>query len=154
MLLAAKYKSQTRREPILRRYDFFLGTLAPFLRASDSPMAIACLRLFTRPPLPAFPERSVPCFFRRIALFTDFSHSFPVSRHRGLLHERLVRNAIATMPLTRCVSVCKLLPESMYVQLRSVSAPFPTRCTALQTECALNKSYNGASLAVDRLDSG
>ena len=49
---------------------FFLGTFAPFLRASESPMAIACLRLFTLPPLPPGPDFSVPCFFRRIALST------------------------------------------------------------------------------------
>jgi len=49
---------------------FFLGTLAPFFRASESPMAIACLRLFTLPPLPPLPERKVPLFFRRIALAT------------------------------------------------------------------------------------
>jgi hypothetical protein len=30
--------------------DFFRGTLAPFFRASDKPIAIACLRLFTLPP--------------------------------------------------------------------------------------------------------
>ena len=40
-------------------------------------MAIACFRLFTRPPLPALPERNVPCFFRRIALLTDFPAVFP-----------------------------------------------------------------------------
>jgi hypothetical protein len=40
-------------------------------------MAIACFRLFTRPPLPAVPERNVPCFFRRIALLTDFPAAFP-----------------------------------------------------------------------------
>ena len=50
--------------------DFFRGTLAPFLRASESPMAMACLRLFTRPPLPPLPERSVPLFLLRIALAT------------------------------------------------------------------------------------
>ena len=33
-------------------------------------MAMACLRLFTRPPLPALPERSVPLFLLRIALAT------------------------------------------------------------------------------------
>jgi hypothetical protein len=33
-------------------------------------MAMACLRLFTRPPLPALPERSVPRFLLRIALAT------------------------------------------------------------------------------------
>lgn len=35
-------------------------------------MAIACLRLFTLPPLPPFPERRVPLFLRRIALATVF----------------------------------------------------------------------------------
>ena len=50
---------------------FFFGTLAPFLRASDNPMAIACLRLFTFPPLPPLPDFSVPRFLRRMALATD-----------------------------------------------------------------------------------
>jgi hypothetical protein len=40
-------------------------------------MAIACFRLLTRPPLPDFPERNVPCFFRRIALLTDLPAAFP-----------------------------------------------------------------------------
>lgn len=35
-------------------------------------MAIACLRLFTFPPWPLFPERRVPCFLRRMALATVF----------------------------------------------------------------------------------
>ena len=33
-------------------------------------MAMACLRLFTRPPLPTLPERSVPLFLLLIALAT------------------------------------------------------------------------------------
>jgi hypothetical protein len=33
-------------------------------------MAMACLRLFTRPPLPPLPERSVPRFLLRMALAT------------------------------------------------------------------------------------
>jgi len=33
-------------------------------------MAMAWLRLFTRPPLPPLPERSVPLFLLRIALAT------------------------------------------------------------------------------------
>jgi hypothetical protein len=48
--------------------DFFFGALAPERRASDSPMAIACLRLFT-----FFPERplfSLPRFISCIAFFT------------------------------------------------------------------------------------
>ena len=51
--------------------DFFLGTLAPFFRASESPIAIACLRLFTDPPWPDLPRLRVPFFRRCIALFTD-----------------------------------------------------------------------------------
>jgi hypothetical protein len=36
-------------------YDaFFFGTFLPFLRALDRPIAIACFRLLTRPPLPLF----------------------------------------------------------------------------------------------------
>ena len=52
------------RDPLLR------GTFAPFFRASERPMAIACFRLFTVPPLPPGPLLSVPFFRRRIALPT------------------------------------------------------------------------------------
>src|SRR5690348_9841457 len=50
----------------LRRF----GTFAPFFRASERPIAIACFRLFTLPPWPFLPRRSVPCLRRRIALST------------------------------------------------------------------------------------
>lgn len=53
------------------------GTFAPFSRASDSPMAIACSGLFTRPPRPPFPLLSVPRFRRRIALSTDLDAASP-----------------------------------------------------------------------------
>jgi hypothetical protein len=56
---------------------FFCGTFAPFLRASDKPIAIACFRLFTLPPLPPRPERNVPFFFRRMALATVFDAAAP-----------------------------------------------------------------------------
>jgi hypothetical protein len=49
---------------------FFRGTFAPFARASESPIAIACLRLFTVPPFPPGPDLSVPRFLRRMALAT------------------------------------------------------------------------------------
>src|ERR1700729_3911420 len=61
----------------LNQAAFFLGTLAPFLRASESPIAIACLRLVTLPPLPPLPEQSVPRFSRRIALFTLLPAALP-----------------------------------------------------------------------------
>jgi hypothetical protein len=51
---------------------FFLGTFAPLALASDSPIAMACLRLFTVPPFPPFPLLSVPFFLQRIALSTVF----------------------------------------------------------------------------------
>src|SRR5437764_14942835 len=66
--------------PLFLLLLFFRGTFAPFLRASDSPMAIACLRLFTLPPFPPFPLFRVPFFFRRIALATRFPAAFPYFR--------------------------------------------------------------------------
>jgi len=61
--------------------DFFAprlrGTFAPLARASESPIAIACLRLFTFRPLPLF---SVPFLRRRIALPTLFDADFPYFR--------------------------------------------------------------------------
>ncbi len=63
-----------RLEPLrldaLREDDFRLGTLAPERRASDSPMAIACLRLLAR--LPARPLFSLPRLYSCIALPTFF----------------------------------------------------------------------------------
>jgi hypothetical protein len=49
------------------------GTFAPFLRASLSPMAIACFWLVTVRP---DPDRSVPRFRRRWALSTLFDADF------------------------------------------------------------------------------
>src|SRR5207248_870791 len=49
-------------------------------RASDSPIAIACLRLFTLPPCPLLPRLSVPCLRRRIALSTRLLAAFPYFR--------------------------------------------------------------------------
>jgi hypothetical protein len=38
----------------------FRGTFFPFLRALESPIAIACFLLLTRPPLPPRPLLAVP----------------------------------------------------------------------------------------------
>jgi hypothetical protein len=51
----------------------FSGTLPPSSRASDRPIAIACLGFVTFLPEP--PERSVPCFISCIA-FSTFSDAF------------------------------------------------------------------------------
>jgi hypothetical protein len=40
-------------------------------------MAIACFRLLTAPPLPAFPERNVPRLRLRMARSTDLLALFP-----------------------------------------------------------------------------
>jgi hypothetical protein len=50
------------------------GTLAPFFRASLSPIAIACLRLVTFRPDPL---SSVPFFLRRMVDSTFFDAAFP-----------------------------------------------------------------------------
>jgi hypothetical protein len=46
---------------------FFAGTFAPFSRASDNPIAIACLGFFTLAPEP---DLSLPSFILSIAFFT------------------------------------------------------------------------------------
>jgi hypothetical protein len=70
------------------------GTFAPFSRASESPIAIACLRLFTVPPLPPRPRLSVPFFRRCIALSTRLDADFPYFRPPDRLEE-LFRFAVA-----------------------------------------------------------
>jgi alpha-glucosidase len=67
------------------RAVFFFGTFAPALRASDKPIAIACLRLVTFLPEP--PLRRVPFFFSRITFFTlscAFLEYFAISFLNGL----------------------------------------------------------------------
>ena len=59
------------------RLVFFGGTLAPSLRASERPMAMACLRLVTFRPEPDF---SVPRFFSCIAFATFFDAFLPYLR--------------------------------------------------------------------------
>ncbi len=62
----------------LRPEDFLpadlRGTLPPFARASDKPIAIACFLLVTFLPLPDF---SVPFFLRRIVDATRLLAAFP-----------------------------------------------------------------------------
>jgi hypothetical protein len=60
------------RDPF--REDLRLGTLAPFSRASLSPIAIACFRLVTLRPEPLF---NVPRLRRRIVDSTFFDADFP-----------------------------------------------------------------------------
>ena len=55
-------------DDVFLRADFFGGTLSPSLRASDSAIATACLRLFTVLPEP--PLFKVPCLRSCITLRT------------------------------------------------------------------------------------
>jgi hypothetical protein len=55
--------------------DFARGTFAPFSRASDNPIAIACFLLVTF--FPPLPERNVPLFLRRIADSTLLPAALP-----------------------------------------------------------------------------
>jgi hypothetical protein len=61
------------------------GTLAPFWRASDRPIAIACLRLVTF--LPLRPLRSVPFLRLRIADSTVFLLRLPYFAMAGAPRE-------------------------------------------------------------------
>ena len=71
-------RDRFERDDLLRSER--LGTLAPLRRASESPIAIACLRLFTLPPLPPLPRRRVPRFRRRIVLSTFLPAALPYRR--------------------------------------------------------------------------
>ncbi len=53
-------------------------------------MAMACLRLFTVPPLPPLPDLRVPRFFLRIALSTDLPAALPYFRPPDFLLERFL----------------------------------------------------------------
>ena len=67
------------------------GTLAPFSRASDNPIAMACFRLLTF--LPLLPDLSVPFLRRRIALSTRLEALLPY-----FLRPADFRAAIGTLP--------------------------------------------------------
>ena len=84
----------TVQELFFLRELFLRGTFAPFFRASESPIAIACLRLFTLPPRPLFPRRNVPLLRRRIALSTLLLAPLP---YRRLLDLREVLFLLAAM---------------------------------------------------------
>jgi hypothetical protein len=74
------------------------GTFAPFSRASERPMAIACSRLRTVPPCPFLPRFSVPFLRRRIALSTLFPAAGPYFRPR----DDLPLDFLAAMEPPRC----------------------------------------------------
>jgi low affinity Fe/Cu permease len=70
-------------ERLFLERELRLGTLPPSRRASESPIAIACLRLFTF--LPDRPERSVPCLRSCIAFSTLLEAFLPYLRAKSHL---------------------------------------------------------------------
>src|SRR5215472_196433 len=83
-MICIDVRPRTRVSPTLisaypSYFDFFvfrLGTFFPCFRASERPIAIACLRLLTTPPLPPLPRFSAPFFRLRIAFSTVFEAPF------------------------------------------------------------------------------
>jgi len=89
--------------------DFFDGTLPPSRRASDNPMAMACLRLFTFFPLrPLF---SVPRLRLSIARLTFFDAPFEYLRAIPLLRQRLNANQRSGTGRVPSHSAAKELPQ-------------------------------------------
>jgi hypothetical protein len=76
-----RLRDELRFDDDLRDDDRLRGTFAPFSRASESPIAIACSRLFTFRPLPLL---SVPFLRRRIALSTRLPAALPYFRRPEL----------------------------------------------------------------------
>jgi hypothetical protein len=116
------------REPELFDEARLAGTLPPVFRASDRPIAIACLRLVTF--LPECPLRNVPCLRSCIAFFTLLCAVPPY--------------LAITCLLCRCSRgrSCDTPPAAMPVRVRSLNvvrnrpaphrndALFPTGCRA------------------------
>src|SRR6478736_3288695 len=108
---------------------FFFGTFLPFLRASERPMAMACLRLFTLPPFPPLPLLSVPFLRLCIARFT----SLPALREYLAIstskagsefsdHTRLLHNCQPRESVSRS--------NRSFKQSRPPSTPYPPTAPA------------------------
>jgi hypothetical protein len=85
-------RAELLRELLFLAPPFFAGTLPPALRASDSPIAIACLRLFTV--LPERPLFNLPRLRSCIA-FSTFSDAFLPYLAMGPPRLRVTRAATA-----------------------------------------------------------
>ena len=132
------FLEEERFPPVLRELDFLeevlRGTFAPFARASDSPMAIACLRLFTVPPFPPRPLFSVPFFRRRIALPTLLLAAVPYFRVPDFLPDFFLvamkspgssqrtpstrRASASVIPLRRCSIAIDVVVPAVPLPLR------------------------------------
>jgi hypothetical protein len=87
------------------------GTFAPCFRASDSPIAIACFRLFTV--LPLLPDLSVPFFLRRIALSTRFAAALPYfPRAEGF---RVIPSSVFVLSYVAPDRLARVVPENQRI---------------------------------------
>src|SRR5208283_1308545 len=94
-------------------------------------MAMACFRLFTCPPFPAFPDRKVPFLRRRIALLTDLPALLPYlaiissrnSVHQSVQLERLTRSS----SLPGLFALLLIIVESLSKTLHSLRRRFKKR---------------------------
>src|SRR5258706_857290 len=83
--------------------DFFAGTFPPARRASDRPMAMACLRLFTFfPELPLF---SVPCFRSCIAFSTLSCAFFPYFAAMSCISFRCAQETVQSVSPSIAIDV-------------------------------------------------
>src|SRR5262249_55644127 len=82
------------------------GTFLPFFRALESPIAIACLRLFTLPPLPPRPLLAVPFLYRRISPSTSLPELLEYLRFLALRAMKYLRLKRFKPPLSgKCSGV-------------------------------------------------
>jgi hypothetical protein len=86
-----------RYDPLDDEDDLRFGTLAPARRASDSPIAIACLRLVTF--LPDRPLRNVPRLRSRIVFSTLLRAFFPYLAMMDLLGDFAAANCLLRVQL-------------------------------------------------------
>jgi hypothetical protein len=119
---------------------FFAGTFAPARRASDSPIAIACLRLVTFLPEP--PLRSFPALRSCITFLTFDCAFFPYFAMSLLLvvTDGASRTAVARRLLRACAGSRReppdgIVPADPRVPYRR-NAPMPVGSGLLSRRCA------------------
>ncbi len=103
------------QNPYGARILFGARISSPFLQASESPMAMTCFRFLTRPPLPALPERNVPCLLRRIALLTDFPTALPyLGIVASMADPQITPKRYRDDVRSAMVTACKLRPKGRH----------------------------------------
>src|SRR5208283_2015720 len=129
----------------------FFGTFAPFLRASERPMAIACFLLVTTLPLPPFPERRVSSFSRRTALSALLPAAFP---YFAILFCLLNVESLHVTLAFVCRCANRVLPVAMRENVRSVCGEVccrAIRVVARVAEASGNSNYSVLPILFQRI---